>query len=46
MYYSSYAYNQGNKVALVDVDGNFLDSTYVYKLVNGGTINVGLKKCY
>ena len=46
MYYSSYAYNQGNKVALVDVDGNFLDSTYVYKLVNYGNANIGLKKCY
>ena len=46
MYYNSYAYNQGNKVALVDVDGNFLDSTYVYKLANEGTINAGLKKCY
>jgi hypothetical protein len=46
MYYNSYAYDLGDKVALVDVDGNFLDSTYVYKLVNRGTINAGLKKCY
>lgn len=46
MYYNSYAYDSGNKVSLIDVDGNFLDSTYVYKLVNGGTINAGLKKCY